>query len=74
MKKVRILQHGTAYFLKGGELCGSPLLADGEVDRGTVFSIERSPKCFRQGHVAALKRLGVREHEIARYLNKIVYG
>jgi len=74
MKKVKILQHGTAYFLEDGELCGSPLLDDGEIDAGTVFSIEHSPKLFQQGHIAALKRLGMGDQEIARYLNNIVYG
>jgi len=74
MKKVRIQKHGTVYFLKDGELCGSPLLADGKIDRGTEFSIERSPEGFREGHIAALKRLGVTEQDVAWYLNSIVYG
>ena len=74
MKKVKVQKYGIAYFLKKGELCADPLLTDGEIDHGTVFSIERSPEDFREGHIAALKSLGVREQEIAWYLNRIVYG
>jgi hypothetical protein len=74
MKKVKIQKHGTMYFLKDGELCGSPLLADGKIDHETVFSIERSPEDFRQGHIAALNKLGARKQDVAWYLNKITYG
>ena len=74
MKKVKTLSHGTAYFLKAGELCGSPLLTDGTIDQATQFSVEYSPQGFRKGHTAALKKLGGREQEIACYLNTIIYG
>jgi len=58
MKKTKIQDHRTAYFLKEGELCANPLLADGCIDRGTEFSIEPSPEHFREGHITALKKLG----------------
>ena len=72
-KKVKIKSHGTAYYIVRSSLHGCPILKSGRIEKSTCSLIEEAPKRFRNGHISALKKLGISNGKIKGYLKKIEY-
>lgn len=71
---IEIKEHGTGYFVdECGRLAGYPMRSSGGVDTGIECEIEQSPISFKEGHLAALRKLGVPEGLIPGILEHMHY-
>jgi len=71
MDTFRLEKHGCVYFLGDKELLCAPLCHDNSVDWYGQSNVEESDKSYKEGHIQALKALGVTD--IDYYINKINY-
>lgn len=63
--------HGAAYFKNRGGLAYSPLLANGNIERGIEAMVDEAPKSERKDHMRIMKQLGFKN--VRKAMGSIAY-